>query len=167
MTARMCETYTLRTGAIRVSVHKQRRDSSFLGQSTQVAQTHNVCRRSFLTLSVSGALAISGLHFVSAGCQEQKPDAKDKARFIDSVRALYSNSADARPIAEAAGWTEQKSFAVLTKGAPRLPTAAELPMFLDLRRRTDFVAGRVQLEDRWSLSDTEVAVAVIVAGPAH
>lgn len=123
-----------------------------------------IARRSFLARAASWSLALSGFALLSAGCRSESPSRDEQLRLAREVGALYPVGSDSQAIATASGWTREEALQILTAGVSELPNSRQLPLFLETRRREDFIAGRVALVDRWTLSQTEVAVAVLAAG---
>lgn len=135
--------------------------------STDLIARRELGRRAFLTLGASRSLLLLGLLFAPTGCDE-KSHVSDDERFSDAIRALYPDPDVAAPIARASGLSEREALAILTRGAPDVLTSAgQTVSFLDQRVRKDFIDGRIVMIDRWTLSQTEAAIAVVVAGPSR
>ncbi len=123
-------------------------------------------RRAFLAFGASQSLILLGLLTAPVGCGE-KAALTPEQRFMANIRALYPDPKVAIPIAQSLGWSEPQALAILTRDAvDELPNDSELAAFLEQRIRKDFIDERVQLVNRWTVSETEAAIAVVVAGPS-
>jgi hypothetical protein len=97
------------------------------------------------------------------------------AEWIDrklesALRALVGAEAAAAARLASPDWTRSRAALHLFDGASQLqilsllsrPSA--LRAHLDERQRRDFQGGRTMVREGWILSETEIAVAVLVAG---
>lgn len=120
-------------------------------------------RRSLLAAGTSWSVALLGAWATSTGCSRSD----GSAELAAAIRAHYGDLQAAGPIARASGWDLDRALGVLGRSAPDALDGASVRRHLDRQMRQDFVDDRVQLVDRWSLSDTEVALAVVLSEDPH
>jgi hypothetical protein len=127
-------------------------------------------RRSFLAVSGSAVAACLPLSGSLLSCE--RSDSSDRERLlVQALRAAYGDPRDAAVIAGRSRWTRERALQLVEQGGPAagglLPLDPEaLRRRLDARIRRDFAADRTERVDGWLLSQTEVAIAVLVADSA-
>lgn len=118
-------------------------------------------RRDFLATGASCALSLATCSILPVGCAGNDAD----AALVEAVRARYGDPDDAAPIARACGWDLARALRVLRREPGAITGDESLHATLGARIRRDFVDDRLQLLDRRWLSETEIAIAVVVATP--
>ena len=86
-----------------------------------------------------------------------------RAELSAAIRSVYGSPDDARPIATAAGWKLERALDVLLRSETTAPLDGRLRDHMSGRIRLDFVEDRIQLVARRWLSETEIALAVVLA----
>ncbi len=91
--------------------------------------------------------------------------------LAQALRTAYGDPRDAAAIAGRSRWTRARALQLLEQGGPEagepLPLDPEaLRTRLDERIGRDFAADRTEHVNGWLLSQTEIAIAVLVAGSA-
>ena len=88
----------------------------------------------------------------------------EEARLLRPLRGLYGDPTNAVPIAQSVGWSHSRALETLRPSLRQLRDSETLRTHIDERSREDFRAGRIHRVNLWSLSETEVAIAVLLAG---
>jgi len=91
-------------------------------------------------------------------------DTQDRTALVAAIRSIYGGPEDAASLARASGWDHERALAVLTRAVPLTSKGETARIMLKERIRADFVEDRIHLVGRRWLSDTEVAIAVILFG---
>ncbi len=127
-------------------------------------------RRSFLAVSSSAVAAC--LPLVGALLSCERSNSRDRADLLaQALRTAYGDPRDAATIAGRSRWTRARALRLLEQGG--LEAGEPLPLDpealrgrLDERVRRDFATERTERVNGWLLSQTEIAIAVLVAGSA-
>ena len=124
-------------------------------------------RRELLVAGGRAALAVTMLP-LSSCLESEDPVASE--RLPAALRAWLGESAGARWIASRSGMTVEEAVRTLSGNvsnralASMLADEQKLRRFISARRSADFRVGHTHPVRGWWLSETEVAVAVLVTG---
>jgi hypothetical protein len=130
------------------------------------ARTDECTRRSFLEASTALFALGFGLATLFGGCARTKEEAEADA-LSEAFRALYGDPSDTMRIARSAGWDRKTARERLGIDMDALHDPVELRSNIEHRIRQDFLQGRTHAVDLWWLAETEVAVAVLIAGHSN
>ena len=130
------------------------------------ASTDACTRRSFLEASTSLFALGLGLMALSGGCGRAKEEA-DADTLSEAIRTINGDPADTRRIAQSAGWNRQQALDRLRIDADAAQDPEDLGAKIEYCIRQDFLHGRTHTVDLWWLSDTEVAMAVLMANHSN
>jgi hypothetical protein len=116
-------------------------------------------RRSFLAAGASWSVVLLGAWATSTGCSRSDGG----AALAAAIRTHHGELEAAGPLARASGWDLDRALGVLARSAPAALDDESVRLHLERQMRQDFVDDHVQLVDRRWLSDTEVALAVVLS----
>jgi hypothetical protein len=133
--------------------------------STQAVEGHNdpaatgMSRRSFFGASASWSALVLGFSAASLGCARRE----ESTGLVAAIDSLYGNPKAAGQIAAASGLDRERALALLTSSVPLTSGRTATRQALEERVRDDYLDDRIQLVGRRWLSDTEVAIAVVLS----
>ncbi len=127
-------------------------------------------RRTFLAVSSSAVAACVPIVATLLSCERSSTGGRADL-LTQALHGAYGDPRDAAAIAGRSRWTRARALQILEQGEREagepLPLDPEaLRTRLDERIGRDFAADRTEHVNGWLLSQTEIAIAVLVAGSA-